>query len=386
MNFRALLTLGLTLPLFGIGCSSLRTAMNESQAKRSFQVHKAWVRQSTKEDNLAFRKINRNRPLAFENLLIGANAMDGLIAYEKETGKEVWRLPITNGVEPSATLINDRLFFGASDGQFYSVNAKTGAVLWTFPTRIETLSEPLLEEGVVYFLSGGNTLYALDASNGKQLWLYTRQDPSSLSIRGGSKPAYRNGTLYLGMSDGALVALLAKNGALKWEKQLNRNKKFRDMDTNPVVEGDFLYAVGFDDAIYCLRAATGDVVWRSDRGGFGSPLIVGDLVYYATSTNEFAALQKATGQKVWSYSLKEGIATSASAYKGLIVFGESQGKLIFLDALSGKMVSSFEPGRGIFSPPAVDEKASRVYFISNEANIYALDALWASPAAFPHLQ
>lgn len=364
----------------------MRTVLGENQGRRSFQVHKAWVRQSTKEDNLAFRKINRNRPLSFGNLLISANAIDGLVAFEKDSGREVWRLPVSNGVEPSATIINDRLFFGASDGQFYSVNAKTGAVLWTFPTRIETLSEPLLEDGVVYFLSGGNTLYALDASNGKQLWLYTRQDPSSLSIRGGSKPAYRNGTLYLGMSDGALVAVLAKNGALKWEKQLNRNKKFRDLDTNPLIEGDFLYVVGFDDAIYCLRAATGDVVWRSDRGGFGSPLIVGDLVYYATSTNEFAALQKATGQKVWSYSLKEGIATSPAFYKGLIVFGESQAKLVFLDAISGKQVSSFEPGRGVFSPPMVDEKASRVYFISNEANVYALDAFWDFPAPFPHLE
>jgi outer membrane protein assembly factor BamB len=379
------LSFALSMLLLNVGCSSLKLS-GESSGKRSFLVRKDWVRQTNAKDNFAFRKINRNRPLIFGDLVLSGNALDGMVAYNRQSGREIWRLPITNGVEPSATLINDRLFFGASDGQFYSVNAKTGAVLWTFPTRIENLSEPLLEDGVLYFLSGANTLYALDAATGKQLWLYSRQDPSSLSIRGGSKPAYRNGTLYVGFSDGALVALLAKNGALKWEKQLNRNKKFRDLDTNPLVENDYLYALGFDDAIYCLRAATGDVVWKAEHGGYGSPLISGELLYYPSSSNEFIALNKVTGQKVWAHALREGIATSASFYKGLIVFGESQGKLIFLDAVSGKLISSFEPGRGVFSPPLVDEKNSRVYFISNEANLYALEAKWGFRSRIPYLE
>lgn len=361
-------------------------AQNSARPQRRFMTQEIFVKRTTEADNLGFRKINRMKPLLYKDLVIQANGIDGVAAYHNLTGAEKWRLPIVNGAEPSAALIKDRLFIGASDGQFYSIQADTGKVIWTFPTKIETLAEPLLYEGVLYVLTGNNSLYALDASNGKQLWLYSRQDTSSLSIRGGSKPAIRNGTLYVGFSDGSVVALLAQNGAVKWEKQLSRNKKFRDLDSNPLLEDDFLYLTGYDDHVYCLRAATGETVWQAPYGGYGSILMAGDRLYLASSSGEFLALQKETGQKVWSYPLKEGIATSASLLKGLIIFGESQGSLQIVDAATGKQISSFSPGRGILSPPTVDEKTSMVYFISNEANLYGIRVGWSSKAQIPYLR
>jgi outer membrane protein assembly factor BamB len=361
-------------------------AQFQNSNRRVFETREVWVKSTTAKDNLGFRKINRMKPLVYKDLVIQSNGVDGIAAFDRLKGEERWRLSIENGAEPSATLINDRLFIGAGDGQFYCIQADNGKVLWTFPTRIETLSEPLLAEGVIYILTGNNTLYALDAVSGKQLWLYSRQDTSSLSIRGGSKPALRNGTLYVGFSDGSLVALLAQNGAMKWEKQLNRNKKFRDLDSDPLLEGDFLYVLGYDDHIYCLRAATGEQVWMSAIGGYGSILMAGDRLYYAGSNGEFMAINKETGQKIWGFGLKEGIATSASLYKGLIIFGESQGALRILDAGTGKQISSFTPGRGILSPPTVDEKTDMVYFISNEANLYGLKIGWSEAPAISYLR
>lgn len=368
---------------FTSGCSILESNFGK---KRVFETRELWARRTTNNDNLGFRKINRMKPLLFKDLVIQANGLDGVVAFDKISGQEKWRLDMTNGAEPSAAIVNDRLFLGASDGQFYSINAQTGKVIWTFPTRIETLSEPLLAEGVLYVLTGNNSLYALDAATGKQLWLYSRQDPSSLSIRGGSKPALRNGTLYVGFSDGSLVALLASTGALKWEKQLSRNKKFRDLDTDPLIEGDYLYVLGYDDQAYCLRAATGEQVWKSEFGGYGAIFLSGDRIYFASSNGQFVSLNKETGAKVWGFPLKEGIATSASLYKGLIVFGESQGSLQILDATTGRQISSFNPGRGILSPPMVDESQNTVYFVSNEANLYSLKIGWVIPQHIPYLR
>jgi len=376
----------LFLAFFAFTLSLSACTQGPTKAQRRFAVNEVFVKRTTEVDNLGFRKINRMKPLLYKDLVIQANGLDGIAAYHNTTGAEKWRLPIVNGAEPSATLVKDRVFIGASDGQFYSIQADTGKVLWTFPTKIETLSEPLLNEGILYILTGNNSLFALDASDGKQLWLYTRQDTSSLSIRGGSKPAIRNGTLYVGFSDGSIVALLAQNGALKWEKQLSRNKKFRDLDSDPLLEGDFMYVTGYDDHVYCLRAATGETVWQAPYGGYGSIVMSGDRLYLAASTNEFLALQKETGQKVWSYPLKEGIATSATVHKGLVIFGESQGALQILDAASGKQISSFSPGRGILSPPTVDERTSMVYFISNEANLYGLRIGWSSKAQISYLR
>lgn len=378
------------MKIFALGWTLILTAacsqFQTGNARRVFETQPVFVKMATAQPIPGFRKISRMKPVLYKDLVIQANGVDGIAAFDRLKGEERWRLPIENGAEPSATLINNRLFVGASDGQFYAIQADSGKVLWTFPTRIETLSEPLLADGILYFLTGNNTVYALDATNGKQLWLYSRQDPSSLSIRGGSKPALRNGTLYVGFSDGSIVALLAQNGAVKWEKQLNKNKKFRDVDSDPLLEGDYLYVSSYDDHIYCLRAGTGEQVWSSSVGGYGSILLSGDRLFYAGTNGEFVSLNKETGQKVWSHSLKEGIATSASIYKGLVIFGESQGPLQILDAATGKQVSSFSPGRGILSPPTVDEKNDMVYFISNEANLYGVRIGWKQAPGISYLR
>ena len=157
----------LPLALFLLGCSTYNETMEKWSTrnnKRTFEVKTAWVRQTTKQDNLGYRKINRMTPVLVGDLVIQGNGLDGIAAYSRENGDLKWRLPVVNGVEPSAALIRDRLFFGASDGNFYSVEASTGRVQWTFPTKTENLSEPLLDEGVVYFLSGSNVFYALDRS------------------------------------------------------------------------------------------------------------------------------------------------------------------------------------------------------------------------------
>ncbi|WP_413587600.1 PQQ-binding-like beta-propeller repeat protein [Bdellovibrio sp. HCB274] len=370
--------------LIMMGCTTVDQSVDKTvdqwralnNSKRTFEVKTAWVRQTTYKENLGFRKINRMTPLLVGDLVIQSNGMDSISAYSRADGQLKWKLPIKNGAEPSATMIRDRLFIGASDGNFYSIEASTGRVQWTFPTKSENLSEPLLDDGVVYFLAGNNVLYALDAATGRQVWLYSRQDTSVFSIRGGSKPAIRNGTLYIGFSDGSLVAFNAKTGSVAWELQLNRNKRFRDIDASPILDGDQIYIAGYDDKLYAVSAAKGEILWRVDQGGYSSVTVAADKIYYPTTAGEVLALNKTTGQTVWSFKVKDGIATQVKLFKGILTFGESQGHLQFLDAGSGQPLGSMEPGRGILSSPQVDEGANRVYFISGEANLYAIDAQW----------
>lgn len=352
---------------------------NHTAEKREFKVHTLWVRRATEKDNLAFRKINRMTPLIAGSMLISGNAMDGLVAYDRDNGQELWRLPIQNGVEGSAALIKNRLFFGASDGNFYSIEASSGSIVWSFATKSENLGEPLLEDGVVYFLSGSNVVFALDAATGKQLWLYSRQDTSSFSIRGGSKPVLRDGKIYVGFSDGSLVALNAKTGSPIWEVLLNKNKKFRDIDASPVADGDRIYIPGYDDHLYCISADKGEIIWRVDGGGYSAVTLVGDKIIYPTSGGEVIALRKSNGDRIWTYKNKQGIATQVRLYRGMLVFGESQGDLLFADPNSGRILGKMEPGRGILSTPQVDEKKNKVYFISGEANVYAVEAKWDRP-------
>lgn len=369
--------------LLSAGCSQLDSIRIGSSTKRVYQVRDVWVTQGPQKVDLRYRRMNRMSPVIWNKLVIQGNSVDGLAAYDFETGRLQWRIPIQNGIEAEATIINDRLFVGALDGQFYSIDLSKGRILWSFPTRIENLSAPLLVEDTIYFMSGNNTVYALDAVSGKQKWIYTRQDPDALSIRGGSKPVYRNGSIYFGFSDGYVVSLLAANGAVKWERQLNKNKKYKDIDSSLVLVDDTIYVSGFDDALYSIKAATGETIWKLEEGGYGALLADNDFLYYASSSRgQMVAVNLKDGQKAWIFEGSGKILSPPSLLKGVLVFGELNGRIYFLNAKSGKKLSQYDPGMGTLSQPTVDPVTDSVLFISNEANVYRLEAKWAVPNHF----
>src|SRR5215468_5972690 len=123
---------------------------------------------------------------------------------------------------------------------------------------------------------------------------------------------------------------------------------------------------------------------RSGRGGRGggnsevSPLVINGVMYLTTGGGRVVALEPETAKEIWSYEVKDG----APATRGLefwagdkdapatVFFGTSSGKLIALNAKTGKLVPSFgnegivdmKPGAlnglenasfGLSSPPIV---------------------------------
>lgn len=375
----------LTLSLGLGGCASLQSKIEnelaQNQDKKTFQIRKLWVRDTLSSENLAFRKINRMTPILFRDLVIQGNSIDGVVAYRAKTGNRVWTFPILEGVEPSGILFKETLFIPGGDGHFYALKAGTGEMIWKIPTKTENIGQPSYDStrGVVYFQTGLSSLYAVDAESGRILWTYVRQDTSQFSIRGSSRPSLYQNLVFSGFSDGSLVAFNKDTGSVVWEVFLNRNRRFRDIDASPVVDGDLIYVQAFDDQLYCISALQGSVQWKTDFGGYDGVLIDRENIFASTTDNQVVALDKKSGNVRWKYSSQHGLPTKPVPYKGMIVFGESQGSLVFLNAQSGKVEGKFAPGRGIMSTPAVIDPKSQVYFVSGEGNLYALEAEWVRP-------
>lgn len=349
------------------GCSFFNPRPNE------ITIRPTWVQDSLSKTNYGFRKVNRMSPLVIKNQIIAGSGQEGLVSYDVDGYKERWRLKIPYGVEAPAVAINDRLFIGSNNGHLYSINLNDGSIVWSFATKSEVVSEPLLEDGILYFISATGSVFSLDAATGRQRWTYNRQDTVNLmTIRGGSKPSLSQGILYIGFSDGSLVALNAQTGTQQWEILLNRNAKFRDIDASPLIDDNYIYINSYDDSLYCLSKKKGEIIWSSKYGGFGTPALLGEYIINTSSKGDLVSLKKKDGSLVWKQTTKNGIFTDPALIKGLVVVGESQGKLLLIDSLTGQIKDGFEPGRGILSKPTVDLERNKVYFISGEANIYGL--------------
>ena len=359
------------------------TTMSAPQT-REFVMESAWVRPTTKSEFLGFRRMNRMSPLINDTLVIQANAIDGIMAFDRKSGAQVWRLDVENGVEGGAQVAAGRLYFGGSDGQFYAVDPATGKVFWKIPVRAETLAPPTVEGGVVYFQSGADVLYALDAETGKQLWLYNRQVTTNLSIRATTRPVVAGETVLAGFSDGYIVAVRKRDGGLLWERKLGKGNRFRDVDTTPVIDGQTAYVASFDAALYALNVETGEVIWSIEEGGY-VPVTLGretraDRLYYATAGGKLMTLDKASGKQLQVIQVAKGIATQPTLYKNFLVYGESQGSLVVADPETLQPIGTFAPGHGLVSRPVIADTGD-AYFISNGANLFAVRMAYENTAA-----
>lgn len=352
------------------GCSSLRSSPHQ------LVVERRWVRGTINEDYLGARLIHRFTPIIDDRTVIVGNAVDGVVAYDRNTAREKWRLNIKGGVEAGATIAEDVLYFGACDGQLYAIQPDTGNILWTYPLKAEGLSKPFIKAGVLYVLGGNNVMHALNAKTGKLVWIYNRREASNISVRGGSQPTIAGDLVLVGFSDGALVGLNKSSGAVVWEANLNRNKRFRDVDASPVLDGNNVYVSSYDGALYALSAADGKILWTVEDGGYEEVAIAGNTLFYSSTSGKTMALDKGSGKILWSKENPHGIATGPVLMKGVVIVGEMSGALRFHDARSGDVLGDFEPGRGVTSRASIDPKKGEIYFTSHDANLFALKMNW----------
>lgn len=361
----------------------LTTACTTTQQVRTLSITPEWSRSTLSKEYAGTKLFQDMTPVINGDYIYEGNGYDGFSAYNKKKGTLLWKRLFKNGASSGAVVSGDKVFFGSSDGQFNALNKLTGDFIWTFPTQTETLSAPIVEGERVYFLTSNGILNSLDTSSGKVIWSYSRREKTLFTIRVGSTPVIDGNIIYVGFSDGYFVALSKIDGSLKWEKQLNTDPRFRDVNGSPVISGSNIYVSSYDGALYCLDKSSGKTIWSFENGGY-APVTIHDNRIYYTSTNGFIfALDKATGKEIWSYKTKNGIGTQPEYYKGLIVFGESAGPLIVLQALDGKFVTKFTTGWGISAKPIVDSELNRIFVMSNYGNLYSLNFRWLSNGPGP---
>ena len=359
-----LLTLGLA------GCSMMKAAPNR------LVIEKRWVRGTPEHEFLGGRRIHRFPPILLDKTVIVGNSIDGVVAFDRDSAHEKWRINIKDGVEGGAYIAEDVLYFGAGDGQLYAVQPDSGKILWTYPLKAEGLGKPLVKSGVLYVLGGNNVAHALNSKTGKLIWIYNRREASNISVRGASQPAIIGDLVYIGFSDGALVALNNTSGAVIWEANLNHNKRFRDVDATPVIDGETLYASSYDGGLYAVSSSDGKILWSLDDGGFEEVAVQGSTLFYSSTGGKLYALDKGSSKVLWSKDNPKGIATGPVIFRGTVVVGELSGALRFYDMRTGDPLAEFAPGRGVTSRATVDAKKSEVYFLSHDANLFALKVDW----------
>jgi outer membrane protein assembly factor BamB len=102
---------------------------------------------------------------------------------------------------------------------------------WTYETGSTVESSAAIVDGTVYVGVSNGDLLAIDAASGKLKWKYTGANPD-YGI-GESSPAVANGTVYVGDLEGIFHAVDAASGKPKWTF-----KTQAEIKSSPVVVGN----------------------------------------------------------------------------------------------------------------------------------------------------
>ncbi|HCN76504.1 MAG TPA: hypothetical protein DIT13_04810 [Verrucomicrobiales bacterium] len=178
-------------------------------------------------------------------LILGSSREDCVMAYDAETGAELWRVLAGGPVRCAPVIVDDLVIFGADDGVVRCVRVEDGAQVWTkraVPSGRMLLGNqrlisawpvrggPVAEDGRVYFAAGvwpleGVFVFCWDAATGDEIWCNDRCSylygihPHDTQAMGGLAPQgyllVDGGDLVVPCSNAYPARLDLKTGALK---------------------------------------------------------------------------------------------------------------------------------------------------------------------------
>lgn len=295
---------------------------------------------------------------------------DGMVRALSEDGQLEWTYQTGGHFAVGARVEGGMVYVPGGDGFLYALHSDSGRLAWKYEAGDELVTQPLVASGSVLVCTQNDVLLAIDMATGTQRWRYRRESVTGFTIKGASTPKVHQDVVYVGFSDGYLVALSLQDGIAKWERALSTPaKQFMDVDTSPVLDPEGrLFAASYKDGIYALDAQTGSTQWHTARAGVTS-LILRGQVLFAAGDQQVGALHQETGRPVWSLNLGSRAAQPPVLAAGLLVV-PTTGPLVFVDPATGRARSYWNPGKGVSATPLWSH--SRLFILSNLGYLYAM--------------
>lgn len=216
-----------------------------------------------------------------EGLVIAQAPQPGLVALEARTGHRVWSTGLTEPRLPGWLAIgNEAVYTSTGTGRLLAMDAATGVSLWKASTS-HGLGSLALAGSVVCGLAGGR-VFAFDSATGGHLWNSELGAGASYTLG----PAVAGDTVFFirDPPDGgpfAISALDAKTGARAWTRGPARGQRLLTLNT----DSRSLYLGMSDGTLLALAAATGRTRWSQRLGAPVQRIVAAAEAVYAADAH-----------------------------------------------------------------------------------------------------
>jgi outer membrane protein assembly factor BamB len=275
--------------------------------------------------------------------------------------------------------------------------ARTPRLIWSARIgagdgrRVRITADPVVAGGLIYTLDSGARVTALTPA-GATVWSVDLTPPNdSEGEATGGGMAYADGTLFVSLGFGSVVALEAKSGALRWRQKLRATGS-----GTPTVVGDLVYLVAGDDTGWAIRKDTGRIEWQvpgtpniTNVLGAPAPALTRDLAIFAFGSGDIAATFRRGGLRRWDATVSgqrrgraisriSDITGSPMVVGDTIYAGNHSGRIVALAANTGERL--WTAREGALGP--VWPVGDSLFAVSDRNQLLRLDAanggvIWA---------
>lgn len=287
-----------------------------------------------------------------------------IYSMEAKSGRLLWSKFISNAVFSFMAADEERVYTVADDDGWSLVcfSGRGGTVHWKRRVGGEAIGAPVIDNGVVYLTTRDGVLHAIDAAKGKELW---RQNRGATS-----PPVIASGRVLLASEEGGfhLMSLDAATGEPAWQYTASRVPRIGSDAGLEVNESRPMEQV----------AAPAQATTIHPCDGSSRPCVVGDRAFVGTADGRLLCLDTANGKPKWEAAVAGGprggtnpVASPVVA-GGRVYVGTMRGAFKALSMDDGRELWSYRANAGFNAAPAVT--GGRVYAISADGVVHCIDA------------
>ena len=300
-------------------------------------------------------------PAIVDNRVYFGGSSKNFYCIDSDTGEDIWKTPIPNGVGSSPAVENGKVYFGGGleNAGIYCLNITTGEIVWRYqtPGYNGVCGSPAFYKGKVIITARNpepGCIYCLDADTGGEIWILQNiTSPQSVAIY--------NDRVYFGSDDFNVYCLDMDNGNVIWD-YTTEGEYWPSLHVT--IYDDKLYAGG-DDGLYCLDLEDGGLIWKypTDEDIPTAPCTADGNVFFAADGGYVYCLNASSGEKIWDFEAGYIFTTSSPAVAdGKIYIGSSwpDKKIYCLNATSGEKIWEYITTSYMYSSPAIAD--GKLYF------------------------
>ena len=271
-------------------------------------------------------------------------------ALTTENGSRRWSVDLDVPISGGPGVGEGLVLVGTTDAEVIALDPGKGEERWRTTLSSEILSVPAAGNGVVLIHTGDGKLYGLESTTGNERWLYERNVPT-LTLRGSGSPVLSGGVVYIGMAGGKLIALRVDNGNLLWDANVtvpsgrSELERLADVDGDPIVKGGGVFVATYQGQVAAIEQTSGRIAWQRKMSSYSGMAADQKGLYIGDADGVVWGLDPRSGSARWSQdALKYRKLSNLAALQGLVVVGDFEGYLLWMDRDDGRLVARTRVG------------------------------------------